>query len=302
MVLFLYKSLQNCIKKFNINSLTDFKNFVYAKNLNVLETACRNCVLVYYDNELKIGIVNKITREFIYLHNNVISTNNKYVALKLKRHYNAMQITIQTIIFMTIIGLFIYDPILSVMFLVFLLLTEHNSFILQIFLCAICLANIGFYDKYFSLAALPLVLLKNKHGLILSTIFLVDLSNHNELFFIYLTYVFCMISTMRKDLLKFKNWCNKLESPVKINQVNYITVENNNCYKPGYYFLLYQDSGEVFVNKINLKYIEISSLNNKIKVIHIINHNSFFTNRAKYSKIDSSEKFYIFLHKISTEV
>lgn len=295
------KILSYCIKTYNIKTINELKQFLLLKSTTYDTTIKKGKVICYVENnKLLVNFIKGISEDKLILNNKIIEKPQIYLCINNRSVHKIIDIVLfYTISIMALTMIFINIKV-SFLLLILLVKVNSNKIMFYNFLFIILIINLVIYKNYFVIVSLFLLIasFKNKNLLYLSCVYGLFETTiiHYYLFMLYIIYIYLLNFVLEKEVYNKENNMLKLLVKKPIETISTIRIDGMELEGYGVYFFEVTDESEIYINDINIKFIELSSISNSFKIIYVTNHNSFFTNKQKYSKIDSVGKYYIYLY------
>ncbi|MFV0499597.1 MAG: hypothetical protein ACK5NF_06170 [Bacilli bacterium] len=297
-----FKFIAYSIKVYDIVTLEELEQLLKIKKIKCSTKIRKGIVICYYDQgKVVANYINNIIDDKLILENKIIKKPLEYLCVFYERDIIFKRILIFYLCsIFSIISSFYYFKI-STIFLVICCLVKCDKVILMINMFIILLLNFIIYDNVFIGLSLIILILSFKYSKIiyLSILPLFIYNNVNAINSLVIYTFFLMLYHVHyvnnSNLLKYKMLKLLLKKP--INKIESICIDGEVIDSNGNYFYETSKYTKILVNGINIKFISLESLSDKLKIIYVGNENSFFTNKQKYSKIYSRDKIYLFLYE-----
>lgn len=301
-MLFYINILRYCIQMYNICSLNELRELLILKAISFNYEIKRKSIIFYYDDEmLYVDYIVNIVDGKIVMTNKIIDQPQLYLCIDNNAKVNVIDIILFYIISLLSLAFLFINLKIAFTVLVGLVKVKLNIVQLLNILFAILILNIILFNNYLVLISILLIIFSYKiNDLIYISfipLFMVNtyIGNGLALFYICLLIYYKLTQNQLSnnlDMRMLKLLIRKPISKIESLKINDVVIEEF-----GIYFFEINQGSTILINDINLKFIAVESLSKILTIVYVVNENSFFTNRQKYSKIDSVGKYVIYLYE-----
>lgn len=287
---------------YNICSLNELRELLILKAISFNYEIKRKSIIFYYDDEmLYVDYIVNIVDGKIVMTNKIIDQPQLYLCIDNNAKVNVIDIILFYIISLLSLAFLFINLKIAFTVLVGLVKVKLNIVQLLNILFAILILNIILFNNYLVLISILLIIFSYKiNDLIYISfipLFMVNtyIGNGLALFYICLLIYYKLTQNQLSnnlDMRMLKLLIRKPISKIESLKINDVVIEEF-----GIYFFEINQGSTILINDINLKFIAVESLSKILTIVYVVNENSFFTNRQKYSKIDSVGKYVIYLYE-----
>ncbi len=287
---------------YNICSLNELRELLILKAISFNYEIKRKSIIFYYDEDtLYVDYIVNIVDGKIVMTNKIIDQPQLFLCIDNNAKVNVIDIILFYIMSLLSLAFLFINLKIAFTILVGLVKVKLNKVPLLNILFVALILSIILFNNYFVLISILLIIFSYKiNDLIYISfipLFMVNtyIGNGLALFYICLLIYYKLTQNQLSsnlDMRMLKLLIRKPISKIESLKINDVLIEEF-----GIYFFEINQGSTILINDINLKFIAVESLSKILTIVYVVNENSFFTNRQKYSKIDSVGKYVIYLYE-----